>query len=108
MPMQSLLVAVAVVAVEPVLLCPVQQVAGAPNENHVLFHGVSPDGRTLAIGWDRGTAPNIERGAYLLDLASGRRTELPHLNNAPSFSPDGRYLVSANYPVEPALGTEVV
>jgi Tol biopolymer transport system component len=88
--------------------CPVVEVAGVPSENHVLFHGVSPDGRTIAVGWDRGSGPATQRGAYLLDLKTRKRTDLPHLNNAPSFSRDGRVLVSANYPGDRALRTEVV
>ena len=89
-------------------VCAIEQVAGAPGENHVLFHGLSADGRTMAVGWDKGSAPNVQRGAYLLDLRTGRRTDLPHLTNAPSFSRDGRFLVSANYPGDRALKTELV
>ncbi|MEO5613241.1 MAG: hypothetical protein ABIT68_10940 [Sphingomicrobium sp.] len=85
-----------------------RQVASVPGENHVMFHGLSPDGRTLAVGWDRGSGANVERGAYLLDLRTGRRTALPHLNNAPSFSPDGRHLISANYASDRSLKTELV
>ena len=87
--------------------CRPQLIASAPGENHVLFHGISPDGRKLAVGWDLGSGKDIRRGAYLLDLRSGRRSNLPHLNNAPSFSPDGRFLVSANY-TDRALKTELV
>ncbi len=88
-------------------VCPTGVVAGAPGENHVMFQGVSPDGRSVAIGWDRGTGESVRRGAYLLDLRGRRRAELPHLNNAPSFSPDGRFLVSASYAGR-TLRTEVV
>ena len=88
--------------------CPAMAVTGAPGENHVMFQGLSPDGRSIAVGWDRGTGPATERGAYLLDLNTGMRTDLPHLNNAPSFSPDGRFLVSANYAQDRSLRTEVV
>lgn len=87
--------------------CPFEQVAGTSGENHVLFHGLSPDGRTMAVGWDKGSGPATQRGAYLLDLKSGKRTDLPHLNNAPSFSPDGRFVVSANY-ADRVLRTEIV
>ena len=73
-----------------------------------MFHGLSPDGRKLAVGWDRGSGASVQRGAYLLDLRTGRRTDLPHLNNAPSFSPDGRHLVSANYAADRSLKTELV
>jgi Tol biopolymer transport system component len=78
--------------------CRLERLAGAEGENHVLFRGVSPDGRWLAVGWDRARDGKTERGAYLLDLRSGARRDLPVLNNAPSFSPDGRRLVAANYP----------
>jgi Tol biopolymer transport system component len=88
--------------------CPLTLVAGRPNENLVMYDGVSPDGRLLAIGWDRGSAPNIQRGAYLLNLNTRERTDLPELNNAPSFSPDGRHLVSANYTGDRGLKTEIV
>lgn len=89
-------------------ICPTTLVAAKPNENLVLFHGISPNGRLLAIGWDRGSPPKVERGAYLLDLTNGKRSDLPGLNNAPSFSPDGQFLVSANYSGDRALKTEVV
>ena len=88
--------------------CPIHLVASRKGENHVMFHGVSPDGRTLAVGWDRGSDSSVERGAYLLDLRTGRRTQLRGINNAPSFSPDGRLLVSANYSSDRQLRTEVV
>jgi Tol biopolymer transport system component len=88
--------------------CQPQLVDAAPGENHVMFHGLSPDGRKLAVGWDRGSGAGIRRGAYLLDLRTGQRTDLPHLNNAPSFSPDGRHLISANYAADRSLKTELV
>ena len=88
--------------------CTLTEVSGAPGENHVLFRGVSPDGRTLAVGWDKGSGSDVERGAFLLDLQTGARTNLPQLNNAPSFSPDGRSLVAANYAGDRALRTEIV
>lgn len=86
--------------------CPIEQVAGTPGENHVMFHGLSPDGKTVAIGWDRGEGAATQRGAYLLELTTKKRTDLPHLNNAPSFSRDGRYLVAANY-ADRGLRTEI-
>jgi TolB protein len=89
-------------------LCTATVVASGQGENHVLFHGVSPDGRTIAVGWDRGSGAAIERGAYLLDLRSGKRTEIAQLNNAASFSPDGRFLVSATYSSDRALRTEIM
>ncbi|WP_028969986.1 TolB family protein [Sphingomonas sp. URHD0057] len=89
-------------------MCATTLIAGAPHENHIMFDGISPDGKTLAVGWDRGNAPNVERRAYLLNLQSGKRTDLAALNNAASFSPDGRFLVSANYAADRSLRTEVV
>src|SRR4249919_3367007 len=97
-----------ILAAAAVGTCALDQVSGIPGENHVMFHGLSPDGRKIAIGWDRRSGANVERGAYLLDLRTGRRTDLAHLNNAPSFSPDGRYLVSANYAADRSLKTELV
>ena len=88
--------------------CPTEQVAGMAGENHVMFHGLSPDGHALAVGWDKASGAATTRGAYLLDLKTGKRTDLPRLNNAPSFSPNGRYLVSANYSGDRALRTDVV
>jgi Tol biopolymer transport system component len=88
--------------------CRLERVAGAAGENHVLFRGLSPDGRTLGVGWDRERGGATERGAYLLDLRTGRRRDLTGLNNAPSFSPDGRRLVAANYPGPPNLRMEIV
>ena len=88
--------------------CPVTVVAAKANENMVFFNGVSPEGHELAIGWDRGDGAATQRGAFLLNLRTGKRSNLPVLNNAAAFSPDGRYLVSANYPGDPALKTEVV
>jgi TolB protein len=56
------------------------------------FNGLSPDGRLLAIGWEAGQ----KRGAYLLNLRTGHREDLPAaIDNAASFSPDGRRILSA-------------
>ena len=88
--------------------CEPELVSGKAGEGQTMFHGLSPDGRELAVGWESGSGKSIRRGAFILDLRSGRRTDLPHLNNAPSFSPDGRYLVSASYRDEQGLQTEVV
>jgi Tol biopolymer transport system component len=82
-------------------------VAAEPGTNLVLYRGASPDGHKLAIGWDRREGERIARGAMLLDLRSGERSELPGLNNEPSFSPDGRFVVSANYVDAPRRHTEV-
>jgi Tol biopolymer transport system component len=88
--------------------CKIEHIAGIAGENHVLFRGVSPDGNWLALGWDRTIDNKIERGAYLVDLRSGERRELPGINNAASFSPDGKRLVAANYPGPRELKTEIV
>ena len=88
--------------------CPIEPVSGADGEGQAMFHGLSPDGRGLAVGWEKGSGEALQRGAFVLDLRTGKRTELPHLNNAASFSPDGRYLVAANYSGDPKLRTEVV
>jgi Tol biopolymer transport system component len=80
----------------------------AAGEGANMFHGLSPDGRELAVGWERGEGASRQRGAFILDLRTGKRTPLPQLNNAASFSPDGRYLVAANYSIDLKLKTEVV
>ena len=100
--------ALAAAAVEPQHSCKLNLIASAPGENRVMFRGLSPDGRFMAIGWDRKAESKMERGAYLLDLRTGARSNLPHLNNAASFSPDGRFLVSANYAADRSLKTEIV
>jgi Tol biopolymer transport system component len=72
--------------------CAEEKVVLEPGTLHFQFNGVSPDGRTLAVGWERGGA----HGAALIDLRTGARTELPPvLDNAVSFSPDGRRLIAA-------------
>ena len=103
-----MLIAIAAAVQVAAAPCVIETISSAPGENHVMFHGVSPDGRSIAVGWDRGSGANVQRGAFLLDLASRKRTELPDLNNAPAFSPDGRHLVSANYAADRALKTELV
>ena len=99
--------AVSASAIDPESCTP-RLISSAAGEDHVLFDGVAPDGRTLAIGWQKGQGPEVERGAFLLDLRTGKRTPLSQLNNAPSFSPDGRHLVAANYAADRALKTEIV
>lgn len=80
----------------------------AAGEGANMFHGLSPNGRELAVGWERGEGDAVQRGVFILDLKSGKRKPVPQLNNAPSFSPDGRYLVAAHYSDDPNLRTEVV
>lgn len=88
--------------------CIIVPVAEQSGTNLVMFRGLSPDGRSLALGWDRNTEAGVQRGSFLLDLRTGVRTALPALNNAPSFSHDGRFLVAANYSANPTLRTEIV
>ena len=72
--------------------CTVERVALEDGVSQFQFNGLSPDGRMLAVGWERGGA----RGSYLLDLRTGARSELPAVfDNGASFSPDGRKLISA-------------
>jgi Tol biopolymer transport system component len=103
-----LILALLAVAATPDAKCVPGLISGVPGEGQSMFHGLSPDGRELAIGWESGSGDSVRRGAFILDLKTKRRTALPHLNNAPSFSPDGRHLVAANYSDDPNLQTEVV
>jgi Tol biopolymer transport system component len=103
-----LVLALLAVAAAPSDRCVPELVSGAPGEGQSMFHGLSPDGRELALGWESGSGGSVRRGAFVLDLQTRKRTDLPHLNNAPSFSPDGRFLVAANYSSDPNLQTEVV
>jgi TolB protein len=109
--MLALLIAAAAAAqVEMLMLdvnCRAEPVTAA-GEGAVLYRGISPGGRELALGWERGSGPARQRGAFILNLRTGKRTPLPHLNNAPSFSPNGRFLVSANYAADKTLRTEIV
>jgi TolB protein len=77
--------------------CILERIAVAPDVALFQFNGLSPDGRTLAIGWERREGNARDRGAYLLDLRSGAREDLPAFNNAVSFSPDGTTLIGANF-----------
>ena len=38
------------------------------GEGANMFHGLSPDGRELAVGWERGEGASRQRGAFILDL----------------------------------------
>ena len=72
--------------------CAIERVAVQDGRAQFQFNGLSPDGRTLAVGWEQ----QEQHGAYLLDLRTGARTPLPAVfDNAVSFSPDGRRLISA-------------
>lgn len=86
--------------------CRLERLAGGDRSYHQ-FHGASPDGRWLAIGWETGEGPAAVRGAFLLNLVTGERQALP-LNNAASFSPDGDRLVSGFHSGSRLLRTEIV
>ncbi len=66
--------------------CLVEHVAVDPDRGQFHYDGLSPDGSTLAVGWNRN---GEESGLYLLDLGTGARTDIPNLNNGAVFSPDG-------------------
>jgi len=72
--------------------CRLERMTNAPaGEGHFQFHGLSHDGARLLVGWFRGA----ETGAYLLDLATRGRRDLPGLDNGGVFSPDdARVLVA--------------
>ena len=74
--------------------CVLEQVAAEPGTNQYQYDGFSPDGRSIAIGWDR---KEDQRGTYLLNLQSWERTDLPTFNNGATFSPDARYLINHIY-----------
>lgn len=74
--------------------CYVEQLTGLNDElMHFQHHGISPDGRLLAIG----TYDGERGGAYLLNLETGRKQQLNELNNSASFSPDSKKLLLAQY-----------
>ena len=104
-----LALAIAAAGMEMLMLdvrCRAEPVTAA-GEGAVMFHGLSANGREMAVGWERGSGEARQRGAFMLHLKSGRRTPLPYLNNAASPSRDGRFLVAANYAERP-LRTEIV
>lgn len=74
--------------------CVLEQVAAAPNLHQFQVNSVTPDSSGIAIGWENSEK---ERGTYLLDVATGKRTALPGLNNGATFSPDGKHMVAAIY-----------
>ena len=73
--------------------CIIEHLAVEEGAHHFQFDGLSPDGRWLSVGWERGE----ERGMFLLNVETGERRNIPKLNNAASFSPDGTKLVAAIY-----------
>ena len=74
--------------------CVLEHVAVEAGISQYQYDSFSADGSMIGIGWDRG--PDA-RGAYLLDLETWARTDVPGFNNGASFSPDGRYLLNAVY-----------
>jgi len=88
--------------------CRVERVAFGEGKSYHQFHGVSPDGRKLAVGWETIAPDPVSRGAFLIDLQTAAREDLPALNNAASFSPDGRKVVSGFQTGSPGLRTEIV
>jgi Tol biopolymer transport system component len=72
--------------------CRVERIAVEGGTLQFQFNGVSPDASMLGVGWEKPGA----RGAYLLNLRTGARAALTSaIDNAVSFSPDGRKLISA-------------
>lgn len=97
----ALAVADAAVAGVPARLAPFEDPGGcelervtdaAADELHFQFAGVSHDDRSLFVAWEKGK----ERGAYILDIATGKRRDVPGLNNAGVFSPDDSRILVAN------------
>jgi TolB protein len=74
--------------------CILEHVAVEPGTNQYQFDSLAPDGKSIAIAWDRG---QDERGTYILDLETWQRQDIPALNNGATFSPDGRYLLNSVY-----------
>jgi Tol biopolymer transport system component len=73
--------------------CALERVTeAAPGELHFQFEGISRDDRSLFVAWEKGK----ERGAYILDVATGTRRDVPGINNAGVFSPDDSHVLVAN------------
>ena len=88
--------------------CRIERVTSGRDTSYHQFHGLSPDGRRLVVGWETLGPDHPARGAFLVELQSGAHGELPALNNAASFSPDGAALVSGFQTGSPGLRTEIV
>lgn len=79
--------------------CLIEQITTEPFDEYQ-FQGISPDGEWLSYAWSNGedAAGNPVRGAYLMNLVTGEHVQMTDpINNSGSFSPDGRYLVGAQY-----------
>ena len=79
--------------------CVIEQIT---NEVYDEFqhHGVSDDGQWLAVGWHQGKDSGGQsiRGSYVLNLITGEKTHLAEpINHNSSFSPDGQFLIGAQY-----------
>jgi TolB protein len=74
--------------------CQLERFAAEPGISQYQYDSFSADGRLIAIAWDRGEE---SRGTYLLNIETGKRTDIPALNNGATFSPDGKYLLNSVY-----------
>jgi TolB protein len=73
--------------------CAISRVTdAAPGELHFQFEGISHDDRRLFVAWEKGES----RGAYILDLESGRRRDVPGVDNAGVFAPDDARILAAH------------
>lgn len=66
------------------------------------WHGVSPDGKTLAFVGERavGTDGKLDYDIYSIPIGGGRETRLttsPGLDDGPDYSPDGKYIYFNSY-----------
>jgi Tol biopolymer transport system component len=71
--------------------CLIEHVAADPDMEQFHYDGVSGDGKRLAVGWRRG---ETESGLYLFDLKTGKKKQIPGLNNGAVFAPDGKKLLN--------------
>lgn len=88
--------------------CRIERLVSGDGRSYHQFHGLAPDGRTLVVGWETVPPESSARGAFLLNLETGARVDLPGLNNAASFAPDGRTVVSGFHTGSSGLRTEIV
>lgn len=73
--------------------CAISRVTdAAPAELHFQFEGISHDDRRLFVAWEKGES----RGAYILDLETGDRRDVPGVNNAGVFAPDDARVLAAS------------